>query len=62
MQLKVLRTGIFFFGQAIIDFFKYHPKRRLKVRPRRCHPVFYEKCVRTARVWELNQPIPAIRL
>ncbi|MCP3653585.1 MAG: zinc-binding domain-containing protein [Herbaspirillum sp.] len=56
-RLKGLRTDTFLSGQTLIDFFRFHLRRKLRVE-REVLPsgVFYDRWVRVARLTRLNGP------
>ena len=62
-KLKGLKTDTFLFGQALIDFFKFHLKRKVRVEREVLPPSkFVERWVNVARMARVNGPTLSMRL
>jgi hypothetical protein len=62
-RLKGLKTDTFLFGQALIGFFKFHLKRKVRVEREVLSPSkFYERWVNVARMACVNGPNLSFRL
>jgi hypothetical protein len=62
-RLKGLKTDTFLFGQALIDFFKFHLKRKLRVEREVLIPSeFVARWVRVAKMARVNGPTLSVRL
>jgi hypothetical protein len=62
-RLKGLKTDIFLFGQALIGFFKFHLKRKVRVEREVLLPsIFFERWVNVARLARVNGPTLTLHL
>ncbi len=61
--MKGLRTDTFLFGQSLIDFFKFHLERKVRVEREVLYSSkFYERWVRVANMACVNGPTLSMRL